>query len=255
MNEVTHWWDGSQIYGSDEATQRSLRSGVMGKLSLTGDGLLPIDPATGMERTGFVRNWWIGLAMMHTLFAREHNAICDHLHEAHADWDDERLFQTARLVNAALMAKIHTVEWTPGILANRTLYDGMRVNWYGSADAAGSEATRRARSSRFPSRARSSAESSGVRRSRLRGTVSRKSSPPSIACTRSCLTRFAWTTAREQSQEIPLLRTRNAAVKKILAEHGASVMAASMGQQNCCALVAQQLSRPRCWTSRRPTCR
>jgi hypothetical protein len=86
VNEVTHWWDGSQLYGSDEATQRSLRSGIGGKLSLTDDGLLPIDPATGIERTGFVRNWWIGLGMMHTLFAREHNAICDHLQAAHAEW-------------------------------------------------------------------------------------------------------------------------------------------------------------------------
>ena len=27
INEVTHWWDGSQIYGSDQATQDRLRSG------------------------------------------------------------------------------------------------------------------------------------------------------------------------------------------------------------------------------------
>ena len=34
-------------------------------------------------------------------------------------WDDQRLFDTAWLINAALMAKIHTVEWTPGILNTR----------------------------------------------------------------------------------------------------------------------------------------
>ena len=28
INELTHWWDGSQIYGSDQATQDRLRSGV-----------------------------------------------------------------------------------------------------------------------------------------------------------------------------------------------------------------------------------
>ena len=35
-------------------------------------------------------------------------------------WDDERLFLTARLVNSALIAKIHTVEWTPAILDHPT---------------------------------------------------------------------------------------------------------------------------------------
>ena len=43
INEVTHWWDGSQIYGSDQATQDRLRSGVDGKLRLNADGTLPLD--------------------------------------------------------------------------------------------------------------------------------------------------------------------------------------------------------------------
>ena len=53
------------------------------------------------------------------------------LAEHHPDWDDETLFQTARLVNAAVMAKIHTIEWTPAILPNHSLNDGMMSNWYG----------------------------------------------------------------------------------------------------------------------------
>jgi hypothetical protein len=43
------------------------------------------------------------------------------------------LFDHARLVNAALMAKIHTVEWTPAILAHPTMQIGMRLNWQGFA--------------------------------------------------------------------------------------------------------------------------
>ena len=78
----------------------------------------------GIDLTGFSDNYWIGLALLHTLFAKEHNAICDHLKGAYPTWDDERLFLTARLVNSALMAKIHTVEWTPGILANPVLERG-----------------------------------------------------------------------------------------------------------------------------------
>ena len=81
--------------------------------------------------TGFSDNYWIGLSLLHTLFVKEHNAICDHLRGSYPTWDDEQLFLTARLVNSALMAKIHTVEWTPGILANPVLERAMHANWYG----------------------------------------------------------------------------------------------------------------------------
>jgi hypothetical protein len=130
INEVTHWWDGSQIYGSDQDTQDRLRSGVDGKLRINDDGTLPIGHG-GVEDSGMVRNWWVGLSMLHTLFAREHNAICDHLAEHHPDWDDGRLFNVARLVNAAVMAKIHSIEWTPAILPNPSLALALNSNWYG----------------------------------------------------------------------------------------------------------------------------
>ena len=131
INEVSHWWDGSQIYGSDQATQDSLRSNALGKMQINGDGTLPVDDGTGVEKAGFLRNWWVGLSMLHTLFVREHNAICDMLHEAYPHWEDECLFNVARLINAALMAKIHSVEWTPAILPNQTLDTGLNSNWYG----------------------------------------------------------------------------------------------------------------------------
>ncbi|MCX6521493.1 MAG: peroxidase [Actinobacteria bacterium] len=130
VNEVTHWWDGSQLYGSDLETQRRLRSGVGGRLRLEPDGRLPVAD-DGVEDTGFVRNWWVGLSMWHTLFAREHNSICTMLAGRYPEWDDERLFQTARLVNAAVMAKIHSIEWTPAILPNPSLNLGLNANWYG----------------------------------------------------------------------------------------------------------------------------
>jgi hypothetical protein len=46
-------------------------------------------------------------------------------------WDDQRLFDTAWLINSALMAKIHTVEWTPGIVNTPALWLAMNVNWSG----------------------------------------------------------------------------------------------------------------------------
>ncbi len=130
LNEVTHWWDGSQIYGSDADTQRRLRTGNGGRLRLDEDGRLPLDD-NGIELTGFVRNWWVGLSLLHTLFVQEHNAICEHLASRYPEWNDDRLFQVARLINAALMAKIHTIEWTPAILPNRGLDAALNANWYG----------------------------------------------------------------------------------------------------------------------------
>ena len=133
LNIATHWWDGSQLYGSDAGTQAKVRSGEDGKLKIGPDDLLPLDPHTGVDMTGVNGNWWVGLSMLHTLFTKEHNAICDQLRAAYPSWSDDDLFDHARLVNAALMAKIHTINWTPGILGHPTLQAAMNGNWWGLA--------------------------------------------------------------------------------------------------------------------------
>jgi Animal haem peroxidase len=130
-NESSHWWDGSQVYGSTPATQTAVRTGVDGKVRVGADGRLPVDPATGLEVTGFTENGWVGLSLLHALFAREHNAICDRLKADNPGWDDARLFRQARLVTSALMAKIHTVEWTPAILPHPLTQLALRTNWSG----------------------------------------------------------------------------------------------------------------------------
>jgi len=131
INENTHWWDGSQIYGSTPAEQASLRIGRDGKLLVATSGRLGVDPVTGKQITGFTENVWVGLSLLHGLFALEHNAICDTLKKHNPLWDDERLFEQARLVNSALLAKIHTVEWSTAILPREVLSTGLRTNWYG----------------------------------------------------------------------------------------------------------------------------
>ena len=127
----SHWWDGSQIYGSEPAVSAALREGSGGRLRLDPDGQLPRDLDDKLDLSGVAGNFWLGLALLHTLFTREHNAIADRLAAEHPDWSDDRLFDTARLITAALMAKIHTVEWTPAIIAHPTTKYGMRANWYG----------------------------------------------------------------------------------------------------------------------------
>lgn len=136
-NHVTHWWDGSQIYGSSEARIRQMRSDPAGQLLPDGrlyldrDGLLGLDPEKGVELSGFNDSWWLGLSLMTNLFVREHNAIAAQLRLSYPMADSEWIFGKARLINAALMAKIHAVEWTPAILNTPTLRAGMRGNWWG----------------------------------------------------------------------------------------------------------------------------
>jgi hypothetical protein len=48
---------------------------------------------------------------------------------------DEELFQKARLVVSAEVAKIHTLEWSPAILGfNPPLSAGMDINWHGLSE-------------------------------------------------------------------------------------------------------------------------
>jgi hypothetical protein len=131
VNENSHWWDGSQVYGCTTAVQASVRSGRDGKVLVGSDGRLGVDPMSGLEITGFTENSWIGQSLLHAIFALEHNAICDRLKRDFPKWDDEHVFQQARLINAALMAKIHTVEWTPAILPNEITETALRTNWHG----------------------------------------------------------------------------------------------------------------------------
>jgi hypothetical protein len=61
----------------------------------------------------------------------EHNAICDRLRREYPSWTDDQLHDKARLINAALMAKIHTVEWTPALIAHPATAFASHGNWWG----------------------------------------------------------------------------------------------------------------------------
>ena len=124
VNSESHWWDASQIYGSQASRTEALKN--------TNCPYLPsVHVPRGDANTGFFDNWWIGLSLLHELFVKEHNAICDALQREYPSWSKEHVFEKARLINAALMAKIHTVEWTPAILANPMLEVSMNANWNG----------------------------------------------------------------------------------------------------------------------------
>ena len=137
-NADPQWWDGSQIYGETEDETAKLRTDPTtgtqcpsGHLYVDKDGFLPADPETGATASGFTDNWWLGLEILHTVFAKEHNAICDCLKKEEDGLSDDEIFEKARLINCAIMAKIHTVEWTPGILAHPAIQPALDANWMG----------------------------------------------------------------------------------------------------------------------------
>ena len=64
---LTHWWDGSQIYGESEELTQLRRSHVDGKLKVNDDGSLPW-PTNPDYDPSQVPGFWLGLAMLITLF-------------------------------------------------------------------------------------------------------------------------------------------------------------------------------------------
>ncbi len=132
INTESHWWDASQLYGSSPELQRFLRSGEDGKLRIREDGLLPIPEEKELDPTQ-VPGFWLGIGLMQIIFIREHNSICDRLRAEYPSWSDDDLFERARLVNAALIAKIHTAEWTPAVISHPTTKVALRANWWGLA--------------------------------------------------------------------------------------------------------------------------
>ena len=117
-------------------------------------GCDPIQPEwVGQEAAAFPDNWSIGLSFLHNVFVREHNLIVEAFRKiAHANPDvdcglrdpdhptepisysqvtNDQLFEIARLIVAAEIAKIHTIEWTPQLLYDEPLYLGMNSNWSG----------------------------------------------------------------------------------------------------------------------------
>ncbi|XP_042334159.1 prostaglandin G/H synthase 1 isoform X2 [Sceloporus undulatus] len=110
-----HGVDLGHIYGDNLERQHKLRLFRDGKLKyqiLNGEiypptvmeapvhmiypkHVLPGDQlAVGQEVFGLLP----GLMMYATLWLREHNRVCDLLKQEHPTWDDEQLFQTARLI-------------------------------------------------------------------------------------------------------------------------------------------------------------
>jgi Animal haem peroxidase len=182
-NNVTAWWDASQLYGYDDPSRRRMRRdpndpAKLQMISVDGrteagdhygylpefrapcvpgvptDACDPIQPEwVGQEATAFPDNWSLGLSFFHNLFVREHNIIVDTFRDmqrtqpdadsglrnparpaqaiTYAQLSNDELFEITRLIVAAEIAKIHTIEWTTQLLYDEPLNAGMNGNWSG----------------------------------------------------------------------------------------------------------------------------
>ena len=129
----THWWDSSQIYGRDAEFGAKARTGEGGRLRIEADGTLPEDLEEDLDYADVPGTMWHGLYALHVLFTMEHNAIADRIRAEYPTWSDQQLYDKARLANSALIAKIHTLDWTPSIVNSPTLRLAMKGNWWGLA--------------------------------------------------------------------------------------------------------------------------
>ncbi len=152
QNSLTHWIDGSMVYGSDAARASALRSGTGGRLATSAGNMLPFNTVglpngggtgSNLFLAGDIRvNEQTGLIAMHTLFVREHNRVADLVAAANAGWTDEQVYQKARKVVGAEVQAITYNEWLPALTGTHGLgsYSGYDPTLDGSINTAFSTA-------------------------------------------------------------------------------------------------------------------
>lgn len=139
MNQITHFIDASNVYGSDDVRAAALRTNDgTGRLLVSAGDLLPFNSpglpnagGTGPELflAGDVRaNEQVGLTAMHALFVREHNRLAAEIAGSSPELTGEEIYQEARRFVGALMQSITYNEFLPALLGANALtpYRGYR---------------------------------------------------------------------------------------------------------------------------------
>ena len=146
QNLITSWLDASQVYGSEEERASWLRTFSQGKLKTSAGDFLPYNTLDGNLESDFdpeapsmagddggtvkvfvagdVRaNEQPGLTVLHTLFVREHNRICDELVREGSN-NDERNYQIARKRVGGYMQSITYNGFLPALGIELNPYSG-----------------------------------------------------------------------------------------------------------------------------------
>ena len=145
-NHETHWWDGSQIYGSRHGEAEDAPH--LHRRQDQGRRRRPAARERRPRRRPHRDAWRTGGSARRCCTRcspASTTRSCDELKKAYPDLDDQRLFELGVLVVSALIAKIHTVEWTTCVLRHPALQIGMNANWYGALgrDVQGQDRPRR----------------------------------------------------------------------------------------------------------------
>lgn len=127
-NNVTGWIDGSMVYGSDATTAASLRNAAGRMLTSEGNNLPIVDGSYVAGDIRVAEN--PDLIALQTLFVREHNRQVDLLAAAHPDWTGDQLYNQARAVVTAEIARITYNEFLPHLLGTNAIkpYRGYNPN-------------------------------------------------------------------------------------------------------------------------------
>lgn len=135
LNQLSHFIDGSMIYGNDEQQALGLRQfqgGLLKSSRINGNEFLPFDgrigegcilPTAGIRRgmrcfvAGDNRvNELTGLVTTHALFLREHNRVAKILWSLNPSWNDEKIYQEARRFVISEIQHITYNEFLPLLL-------------------------------------------------------------------------------------------------------------------------------------------
>lgn len=130
INEISSWIDGSMVYGSGEERAKALRTfDGTGRLKTSRGDLLPFNsdglpnangPApdpTQLFLAGDVRaNEQVGLAVMHTLFVREHNRWAKRIRQGRPYHSGDDVYHAARRMVIAQIQIITYEEFLPALI-------------------------------------------------------------------------------------------------------------------------------------------
>ncbi len=140
FNQITHFIDASNVYGSDATRATALRTNDgTGRLKVSAGELLPFNAerlpnAGGDDPSAFLAgdlraNEQVGLIAMHTLFVREHNRLVGELAARNPGLSGEELYQEARRLVGALMQAITYQEFLPALLGPDALEPYRSHRW------------------------------------------------------------------------------------------------------------------------------
>lgn len=140
LSKVTHFIDGSAVYGSNEELARSLRTLQKGQLRNSfpfGIEELPLNRDPGVcepwaqvcfEAGDDRVNQVVSLVQVQILFLREHNRLASILSHVNPHWTDETVYQEARKIVIAELQRVVYNEYLPLVVG----YD--KAQQYGLLD-------------------------------------------------------------------------------------------------------------------------